>query len=200
MNRSIAKIGAAGTAVMVVLFMIFMPISKFLSYLVCIFLALGYLLMAVGFYQESAEERKTAAMVGVIFACIYGVLILLVYFAQITAVRNDSLSDEAMRILDFSRGGLLFDYDLLGYGMMALPTFFLGLTIRPKHPRDKWLKYLMMIHGVFFLSCFILPITGLLGAGMADGSDSLGGVIALECWCVYFLPVSILAAVHFQKS
>ena len=42
--------------------------------------------------------------------------------------------------------GLLFSYDLLGYGMMALSTFFIGLTIKPKNKKDKWLKYLMMIH------------------------------------------------------
>lgn len=90
----------------------------------------------------------------------YAVLILLVYYAQITAVRNDVLNEQAIMVLDFSRGGLLFSYDLLGYGMMSLSTFFIGLTIKPKDKKDKWLKYLMMIHGVFFFGCFIMPIMG----------------------------------------
>lgn len=58
---------------------------------------------------------------------IYAVMILLVYFAQTTAVRLGLLDEQAMKILDYSRGGLFFSYDLLGYGMMALSTFLWGL-------------------------------------------------------------------------
>lgn len=36
---------------------------------------------------------------------------LLVYYAQTTAVRNDALNEQAVQILDFARGGLLFSYD-----------------------------------------------------------------------------------------
>ena len=83
---------------------------------------------------------------------IYAVMILLVYFAQTTAVRLDSLDEQAMKILDYSRGGLYFSYDLLGYGMMALSTFFVGLTIDAKNKADQWLKCLMIIHGIFSIN------------------------------------------------
>ena len=125
--------------------------------------------------------------------------IFLVYFAQTTAVRLDSLNEQAMNILDYSRGGLFFNYDLLGYGMMALSTFFVGLTIDAKSKADKWLKYLMIIHGVFFLSCFIMPMTGALSS-MSNGGANIGGVIALEFWCAYFIPVGVLAFIHFGKD
>ncbi len=82
-----------------------------------------------GFFHESDERHRVAAYVAMTFAAIYAVLVFLVYFAQTTSVRLDSLGEQARGILDFSRGGLLFNYDLLGYGMMALSTFFLGLTI-----------------------------------------------------------------------
>lgn len=133
-----------------------------------------------------------------IFAAIYAVLVFIVYFAQTTAVRLDGLDEQAMRILDFPRGGLFFSYDLLGYGMLALSTFFVGLTIQAKTRADKWLKCLMMIHGVFFFGCFIMPMTGAFSS-MASGETSLGGVIALEFWCAYFTPVGVLAALHFGK-
>ena len=197
MNKAIAKIGSGIVALAVLLFAIFMVTSKFGSYFVCIFLAFGYLMMIAGYHNESTEDRKVAANVGLIFGCIYAVLILLVYFAQITAVRTDSLNEQAIRILDYSRGGLLFSYDLLGYGMMALSTFFIGLTINPKNKKDKWLKYLMMIHGVFFFGCLIMPMTGVFSASMSEGTDSLGGIIALEFWCAYFLPIGILSLFHF---
>jgi hypothetical protein len=56
-----------------------------------------------------------------------------------------------------------------------------------------------MIHGVFFLSCFVLPMTGMF-SGMADGGAGNGGTIALLCWCAYFLPIGILSWLHFRKA
>ncbi len=199
MNKTIAQIGSIIVTITVALFAVFLPISKFASYFVCIFLALGYLLMLAGFHHESCEERKVAANAGLMFGGVYAVLILLVYFAQMTAVRNDSLNEQATMLLDFSRGGLLFSYDLLGYGMMALSTFFTGLTIRPKNRKDKWLKYLMIIHGVFFFGCLFMPMTGIFHDMMSTGADDMGGVIALEFWCAYFLPIGVLSALHFKK-
>ena len=200
MNKEIARIGSIIVTVTVILFAAFMFVSQFGSFFVCMFLALGYLMMIAGYHNECSDDRKVAANVGLIFGCIYAVLILLVYFAQTTAVRTDSLNEQAIMILDYSRGGLLFSYDLLGYGMMALSTFFMGLTIKPKNKKDRWLKYLMMIHGIFFVGCFVMPMTGIFSASMSDGSDSIGGIIALEFWCAYFLPIGILSVCHFKKD
>ena len=200
MNKSIAKAGAAGVAVTVLLFAVCMLIPfNFGSYFVCMLLAVSYILMASGFSSESDAEHRTAATAGMAFAAVYAVLILLVYFAQTTSVRLDALNEQAAALLDYSRGGLMFNYDLLGYGMMALSTFFLGLTIEPKTKADKWLRALMLIHGVFFFSCLIMPMTGMF-TSMGDGETGIGGVIALEFWCAYFLPVGILSFVHFSKQ
>ena len=200
MNKTIAKIGSIIVVLTVALFAVFMPVCDFISYIVCIFLAPGYILMIAGFHNESCEERKVAANAGLLFGCIYAVLILSVYFAQVTAVRNDPLNEQAVMLLDYSKGSLFFSYDLLGYGMMALSTFFTGLTICPENRRDKWLKYLMMIHGAFFFGCFFMPMTGIFRAAMSDGSGKLGGTIALELWCAYFLPIGILSAIHFKRE
>ena len=200
MNKIIAKAGAAIVTVTVILFAGCMLIPfDFGSYFVCMLLPIGYIMMTAGFCHESDEKHRVAANVGMTFAAVYAVLIFLVYFAQTTAVRLDSLNEQAMNILDYSRGGLFFNYDLLGYGMMALSTFFVGLTIDAKSKADKWLKYLMIIHGVFFLSCFIMPMTGALSS-MSNGGANIGGVIALEFWCAYFIPVGVLAFIHFGKD
>ena len=200
MNRTIPQIGATVVTITVFLFAICLIANlPFGSYLVCMFLSLGYIMMAVGFQYESCEERKVSANVGVAFAVIYVVMILLVYYAQTTSVRLGGLNEQAIRILDFQRGGLLFNYDLLGYGMMALSTFFIGLSIEPDSKVDKWLKYLMILHGVFFIGCFIMPMTGAF-TSMENGKAGNGGTIALLGWCVYFLPVGILACKHFQKT
>ena len=197
MNRLISRIGAAVVAATVFLFAVCMIVDfLFGSYLVCMLLPIGYIMMAAGFQQECGEERRVAANVGLVLAAVYAVLILLVYFAQTTSVRLENLSDQASRILNYQRGGLLFNYDLLGYGMMALSTFFLGLSIRPECKADSWLKGLMLIHGVFFIGCFVMPMTGAFTA-MADGNAGNGGTIALLFWCAYFLPIGVLAYRHF---
>lgn len=200
MNQRIASAGALIATVSVVLFAVCMLIPfHFGSYFVCMLLPIGYIMMSAGFCSESDEKHRVAAIAGMAFAAVYAVLIFLVYFAQVTSVRLDSLSEQAMRILDYSKGGLLFSYDLLGYGMMALSTFFFGLTINAKKKTDKWLKYLLLVHGVFFFSCFLMPMTGVFRA-MSSGGTGIGGVIALECWCAYFIPISSLSWIHFRNS
>ena len=82
--------------------------------------------------------------------------------------------------------------------VMALSTFFTGLSMKPDNKKDKWLKALLMIHGVFFFSCTFMPMTGIF-AKMSSGGDGIGGRIALVVWCVYFLPIGILSFLHFKK-
>lgn len=198
MNRTIGMLGAAIVTVTVLLFAAFMLFSAYCSYVVCMILPIGYIMMAAVFQKESSEDRKTAANTGLVFAAVYAVLILLVYFAQTTLVTRGKAGDAAMAILDYQKGGLFFSYDLLGYGMMALSTFFIGLSLKADNKADKWLKYLLMIHGVFFIGCFIMPMTGAFDS-MASGDAGNGGTVALECWCVYFIPIGILSFLHFGR-
>ena len=200
MNQLLSKIGAIIVTVTVFLFAVFIVCDfSFGSYFVCMFLPLGYIMMSAGFQHESAEKTKVSANIGLILAGVYAVLILVVYYAQTTTVRLEELSDQAARVLDYRKGGLLFNYDLLGYGIMALSTFFIGLSIQVENKPDLWLKRLMMIHGVFFLSCFFMPMTGMF-THMADGNNGNGGSIALLFWCIYFIPIGLLAYRHFSNK
>ena len=199
MNRRIARIGAGIVSATVFLFALFLIIDfKFGYYLVCMLLPVGYIMTAAGLHHEAEADRRVAANVGLVLAAVYATLVLLVYFAQNTSVRLDGLGEETLRVLDFGRGGLIFNYDLLGYGMMALSTFFIGLSMRAEDRADLWLKRLLTLHGAFFPGCFIMPMTGMFGA-MAGGQSGSGGVIALVAWCAYFLPVGVLAYRHFSR-
>lgn len=198
MNSTIAKTGAAMAAVSVAGFAVCMLLGfDFGSYFVCMFLAFGFIMMIAGFHAESDEKHKVAANAALVLSGVYAVLILLVYFAQTTAVRLDSLGDEALKILDYKRLGLFFSYDILGYGIMALATFFISLTINARSGRDKWLKGLLMVHGIFFIGCFLTPMLGVFNPDM-NGAYLIGTLI-LEIWCAYFLPVCILAYLHFAN-
>ena len=199
MNRTISIIGAAVVTITVFLFAVFIISGfNFGSYFVCMLLPIGDIMMAAGFQHESDEKTRVSANIGLILSAVYAVLILLVYYAQTTTVRLEDLNEQATRVLNYQKGGLLFNYDLLGYGMMALSTFFIGLSIRAENKPDLWLKRLMIIHGVFFLSCFLMPMTGMF-ANMAKGEKSSGGGIALLFWCIYFIPIGILAYKHFDN-
>ena len=199
LNRMIPKAGSAIVTVTVLLFAIFEIINFSMgSFFVCLILPIGFIMMTAGLHNECESDRKVTANIGMAFAAVYCMLIMLVYFTQLTTVNNEQLTDQAAKLIDISKFGLVFNYDLLGYGIMALATFFTGLSMKAKKKSDKWLKALMMIHGVFFLSCTFMPMTGMFSK-MSSGGDSIGGRLALVVWCVYFLPVGILSFLHFRK-
>ena len=200
MNKTISKAGSAVVTVTVFLFALFLLFNYSLGgYFVCLILPVGFIMMTAGLHNEIESDRKVAADIGLVLAAVYGVFIMLVYFSQLTTVNNEQLNEQASKLLKFSNYGLIFNYDLLGYGVMALSTFFTGLAIKPKNKSDKWLRALMIIHGIFYLSCTFMPMTGMF-ANMSSGGDGLGGRLALVAWCVYFLPIGILSFMHFNKQ
>ena len=196
MNHKIGMIGSFVTTISVALFAVFMLIVfNFGSFFICMFLSLGFVLMISAFAQECEPGRMAAASAAMIFATVYCVIILLVYFAQTTSVRLDGLNGQAMQILDYSKSGLYFNYDLLGYSLMALSTFLIGLTVKAENRTDQWLKWLLILHGVFFIPCLIMPMLGIF-----SGGSYWTGVIALEFWCAYFIPIGILSYLHFKRA
>lgn len=200
MNKRLASIGALIVTGTVLGFAVCLAISfDFGSFLICMPLALGFIMMTAGFAAESGEDARVASVTAVAFACVYAVLVLIVYFTQTTVVHLQLLTDREAVFLDFSRSGLMFYLDLLGYGLMALSTFFTGLTVRVKSKADKWLKALLLLHGAFFPGCFLMPILGLF-MPVEAGAMGSGGAVALLFWCAYFLPVGILAYKHFAKT
>jgi len=45
-----------------------------------------------------------------------------------------------------------------------------------------------------------MPMTGVFVHSGGSGSSSIGGILALEVWCVYFLPIGILSYFHFKNN
>ena len=195
----ISKAGSAIVTVTVFLFALFLIINYSNGYFfVCLILPLGFIMMTAGLQNECDSDRRVAANIGLVLAAVYCVIIMVVYFTQLTTVNNEQLNEQAANLLNFGRFGLIFNFDLLGYGVMALSTFFTGLSMKAKNKADKWLKALMMIHGLFYFSCTFMPMTGMFSK-MSSGGDGIGGRLALVAWCVYFLPVGILSYLHFRK-
>ena len=197
MNRKIGTVSSIVNLLAVLGFAVSMPFRfNFGSYFCSMFIALSFVPMMCCFLHFAAPERKAAGYVAAAFASIYAAIILLVYFTQLTTVRFGGLTEQARELLDFQRMNLFFCLDLLGYALMALSTFFAGLTILPQSTADKWLRALLLIHGVFFISCLLLPMLGIFHAD----SPAWIGIAVLEVWCAYFCPVSVLSILHFQNK
>lgn len=196
MNRKIGMWSSVVNVIAVISFAISMLFDfSFGSYFSSMFIAFSFVAMMCGYVYFAEKEAKLSGYVSVAFAAVYATIILLVYFTQLTTVRLNDLTQQATVLLDFQQCRLLFNYDLLGYAVMALATFFAGLTIKPQTKIDKWLRYLLMIHGVFFISCLVAPMLGLFKAD----SPTWIGVAVLEFWCLYFCPISILSYLHFSN-
>jgi len=199
-NRVVPAAGSAIVTVTVFLFALFLITGfSFGQYFVCFFLPIGFILMTAGLRHECEPDRSVAGNAGLVFAGIYCTLIMFVYFTQMTTVANERLNEQAAMLIDFRKHGFIFNFDLLGYGMMALSTLFTGLSMKAETKPDRWLKALMMIHGVFFPGCVFMPMTGMF-TSMPSAESGSGGTIALIVWCVYFLPVGILAFLHFRRK
>lgn len=195
MNRKIGMYSSIVNLVAIIGFAVSMLAGfEFGNYFSSMFIAFSFVQMMCSYAYFSGIKCKLAGYISAAFAVMYAIIILLVYFAQLTTVRLNDLTEQAAVLLDFKQFGLLFNYDLLGYALMALSTFFAGLTVEIRSKADKWLKYLLMIHGVFFISCMIVPMLGLF---KADSSGT--GIILLEFWCGYFCPISIFSFLHFSK-
>lgn len=196
MNRKIAMAASAVNVMSVACFALCMLFcfdnGSFFSSMFIAF-SLVPMISAFAFYAD--RESKLAGLTALAFSAVYAAIILLVYFAQLTTVRLENLTDQASKLLTFGKFGLLFNYDLLGYGVMALATFFAGLTVKPESKENKWLRSLLLAHGVFFISCLIMPMLGIF----SEGGSYWSGVIALEAWCIYFIPVGVLSYRHFRR-
>ncbi|MHC1770922.1 MAG: hypothetical protein AB9907_04160 [Flexilinea sp.] len=102
-----------------------------------------------------------------------------------------------MNAFDFNHpGSWLFSLDIIGYGIMALSTFFVGLTIEAKNKVDIVLKWLLLIHSVFII-CTVLPSTSMFLGGNNSGNS---GSIALMGWCLMFFPIAILSMIRFKHA
>ena len=196
MNRKIGAYSSVVNFIAVICFALSMLFRfDYGSYFFSMFIAFSFVTMMCGYAYFAEKGAKLAGYVSVTFAVIYTTIILLVYFAQLTTVRLNDLTQQAAILLDFQQCGLLFNYDLLGYAVMSLATLFAGLTVLSQTKADRWLKYLLIIHGVFFITCLIFPILGLFKAD----SPAWIGVVVLEFWCIYFCPISILSYLHFSN-
>lgn len=199
MDGILGKASAAVNAAMVAVFAgAMLAGSLFVSYASSLLIALSFAALMCAYCGEAREGRRTAGLCAAVFGAMYALCNAQVYFTQMTTVRMGGLTQQALELLDFQQFGMLFQWDMLGYALMSVSTFFAGLSVCPANRRDRWLKGLLLIHGVFAVGCFVVPLLGLFRPSMEGGAWV--GTALLEFWCAYFLPVGILSFLHFSQG
>ncbi len=203
-NHQLGRLGAytAGLATFLFALSMLIPdkaISGPLSYGTSLFIAIGYLCMACGLAAVAVKDSKGCAYACAAFASVYAALICLVYFTQLTTVWQKAASSELLDVLTYRPGSWMFNVDMLGYAMLSLSTVFAGLAITTKTKGEKWLRRLLLIHGVFAISCLLFPILGIFSQDAGAASSDLFGIIVLEFWCLYFLPVTVLFERYMKR-
>ena len=203
MNRKIGLIAAIVLSLSVLIFAICLFVALFktvsffenTSYFVCMILAWSWVALTCAYSCYADEDKSAAAKIGIALGVIYAMLISIVYYTQLTVVLYESVDKTITEAFRFTApGSWLFGIDLLGYGLLSLSTFFVGLTVNIKNKKDKALKWLLIVHGVFFV-CMIFPMLPI-----PPTNEGLGGVIALIVWCAYFLPICVLSILHFRGA
>jgi hypothetical protein len=203
-NHQVGWLGAyiAGIATLSFALSMLIPykaVSGPLSYGTSLFIAIGYLLMTCGLAAVSGQNLKGCTYASIAFAAVYATLISLVYYTQLTTVAQKAVPVELMDALTYRPGTWIFNLDMLGYAMLSFSTVFAGFSILVKTKGDKWLRGLLLIHGVFAVACLLFPMLGIFTRETGAASGDLFGVIALEFWCVYFLPVTVLFARYMKQ-
>ncbi len=199
MNKTLGKYASLVLLISTIAFAASMVIGfSFGNFFFSMAIAWSFVATISAFCAYVPKERRAAAITGVAFAAMYAVMNTFVYFTQLTTVRQAALTEQATALLDFGKFGLLFNIDIFGYGYMSLATFFIGLTMTPATKEESGLKALLMIHGVFFLSCTAMPLLGLFRPGMEGGE--LVGALVLLVWCAYFAPVAWLSCRFFARQ
>ena len=202
-NHQLGRLGANVAFSSIFLFALFMllpdkVISVSLSSAASLFISLGYLVMTCALASLADNESKGSALAALAIAAIYATLICFVYFTQITTVWQKAAPEQMLQALVYQPGTWMFNIDMLGYAMLGLSTFFAGLVIKPQGKQDLWLRRLLMIHGIFFIMCLIMPVLGVFTQTSGAGGD-LFGILVLEFWCLYFLPVTWLFGGYMKR-
>jgi len=194
MNRKLGIYSSAAAAICTLLFLIGLFLkNEMLNYTTCLILSWAYVLTACSYASYASKDRKAPAFAGVAIAVIYSVFTNLVYYSQLTTVAHATADQAVLDALSFTSGSWLFGFDIMGYGLMGLSTFLIGLTLKTANTKDRIIKAMLLIHGVFFPICVIMPMLNVFTAG----GDDTAGIMALQFWAIYFAPLMILSAMHF---
>ena len=93
-----------------------------------LFLGISFVVMMGSVHRHAPADRKIWSQTGLVFATMYGTLICMNYFVQLTlvapALYRGEISDSVRPFLFNVFNSFTYSVDLLGYSFMSLSTLF----------------------------------------------------------------------------
>jgi len=119
---------------------------------------LAYLILVICIKNRAESNKKLFGQIATIFASISTTIFLITFFTQLAVIQPsllDGETDGISLLTQFNPHGLFIAMEELGFLLMSLSFFFIGLTFTVKDKLEKWIKWT-------FLSSFILTILSLI--------------------------------------
>jgi hypothetical protein len=128
--------------------------SQFFQYLAKSFMiifSLGYMILAIVFYEFARDERKILVKIAVVFSIMFGIVSSIHYFVQISSVRFAIAENEYSGLANFLQSNpisFLSSVNMLGWTLfLGLSTLFMYLGF-PQKSGTKGIRYGLVINAV----------------------------------------------------
>lgn len=93
-----------------------------------LFLGISFVVMMASLHCQTPADRRIWSQIGLVFATMYGTLICMNYFVQLTlvapALHRGAVSENVRPFLFNVFSSFTYSVDLLGYSFMSLSTLF----------------------------------------------------------------------------
>jgi hypothetical protein len=191
MNTLVSRIGF-WSAILVTIFLAISGITSSASiYLVSnisgFILTSIFLIVITCIYYSAPDDKKILGQIGLSFAIIYGTMISMNYFIQLTFVKFGAFNTDIFSITNPQ--SMMMTIEVLGYFFMGLSTLFIA-PIFQSGRLEKSIRWLFVFNG-------ILGIGGAIGFALnLDWRILIGGLIL---WTIV-MPITTALISYWFKT
>ena len=160
-----------------------------------ILLAPTFVVLMACIHAYAAEARKTYSRIGLSFAVVYAVVILVDYFLQLTVVAPSLQAGETAGLSLFTQydpHGLFIALEALGYAMLTVALLFAA-------PVFSGGRVERVIRGLFSLS-FVLAIVAFVGLALLGHDLVAFEVTVLTITWIVLIASGVLLSVVFRRA
>lgn len=116
-----------------------------------LFIGISFVIMMGSLHIQAPADKKIWSQTGLIFAIMYGTLICMNYFVQLTlvapALYRDEVTDSIRPFLFNVFNSFTYSVDLLGYSFMSLATLFAAFVFTGPG-LEKAVRWFMIANGL----------------------------------------------------
>jgi hypothetical protein len=147
-----------------------------------------FIALMVCLHYNTRKDIRLFSLLGVLFACMYGVLISFNYYLQLTLMQDNSTKLEIFNISN--PDSMMWVIEVLGYFFMGLSTLIVipvfGTTIL-----ERLLKLTFIING-------FLGIGGLIAYAIGTATNIL--MVGLMVWNIIMPIAAVLMIFYFKMN